>query len=325
MPPYSPPPTKSSRNDLPSVISSSSDNNFSFAPRRPYPNQSSRGSNYDLPLSNQPQQQHPLDGSNPLGGEAGAGVGDSPASDFAYSTTLRRAPSFVLEHSHMHRHHDNESSVYGGSSHGGGEGGLVERLGESLAWVVGKVGLGGGAARGGDYERVGEGDGGHGKERDETPSEVFARLSVEVSFDSSAGGLARARSFPPSPSLLPSRRSLSLRPSTTHFFQPFPTLLWVLTRPTCSLSTPPGNPLPSPSDLSLNRSPFLPPPSPSIPPRSQRIPGSGLRTHPPQVSQTDLREPVDLAAAGECGRQFGRWEQRRRDQYRGCCDDRSDG
>lgn len=150
-----------------------------------------------------------------MGGDEGAGV-DSPASDFAYSTTLRRAPSFALEHTHHHNHNDSVSA-YGGSNHGGA-GGLLERLGEGLAWAASKVGLKGAGAGGasGDYERVGGASGGHGKERDETPSEVFARLSVEVSLESSFV-LSRARELVPFPSSFLVFTLPRLPPSTNHF------------------------------------------------------------------------------------------------------------
>lgn len=86
---------------------------------------------------------------------------------FAWSTTLRRAPSFADEAAHLHQYHHHEPGVKG----------VVERSTETLFWLAGKIGIGGGAgsAKEKGYDRVG-GDG-----RDETPSERFAALSVEVS------------------------------------------------------------------------------------------------------------------------------------------------
>lgn len=313
MPPYSPPPSKPSQ--LPSLISSSSNAPTS---RRPYPAQSSRGSNFDLPSGRESSPAAVELGDSMSSNEAGGGEDEH----FAWSTTLRRAPSFHLDPTHHSHHHHDSSSAYGGSVHGGGESaGLLERLGEGLGWGLNKVGLGGSTP----YERVAENGGpSGGKEREETPSEIFARLSVEVSPPvSSEGGKEaaselRARPFPSFlPALELSRNSPRLLIPLHRHLTPFPVFL--------SLPLPPGNALSSPPDVLNDRSPVLPPPPPPLNPRTQRVPGRSSGAHSPQVRQTNLREPPHSPPPSQRSRQFDRRKQGRRDQYRRRCLDRSDG
>lgn len=188
MPPYSPPPKPRAQLSYPPSAGPSSHPSVLFS--RPGAASSSSSSRTNGTGSSSVLF-------DAAGGTGGATPQGEEADEYAYSTTLRRAPSFTHDHSlgggngggpHSPTRYTgaNGGLLGGGGSASGGAAGaaaaVMDSAGGLAAWATAKLGLAGSSSGGADYSRLNNAGGREEMDpREQTPSEVFAGLSIEVS------------------------------------------------------------------------------------------------------------------------------------------------